>query len=113
MKQIWTGRQKRPYDSCVLVCEINPWVDNVMIYQRHSKASLVSAKSQEILFGKSDQALEQAVQGGGGVTDPRGVQGMFRCCVEERDLVRTIGDRWTVGQMILQIFTNVGDFMIL
>ena len=26
-----------------------------------------------------------------------GVQGMFRCCVEEHGLERTIGDKWTLG----------------
>ena len=36
-------------------------------------------------------------QGGGGVTDPGGVQGTFRRCVEGRGLVRTIGGRQTVG----------------
>jgi len=43
------------------------------------------------------QVLEWAVQGGGGVTDPRGVQGTFRSCVEGCGLVRTIGDWWMVG----------------
>ena len=32
------------------------------------------------------------LQGGGGVTDHGGVQGMFGCCVEGHGLVRTIGD---------------------
>ena len=41
--------------------------------------------------------LEWAAQGGGGVTNPGGVQGMFRCCVEGRGLVGNIGDRWKVG----------------
>ena len=41
--------------------------------------------------------LEWAAQGGGGVTDPGGIQGMFRRCVEGHGLVGTIGDRWTVG----------------
>jgi len=36
-------------------------------------------------------------QGGGGVSDPGGVQGIFRCCVEGHGLVRTIGDGWMVG----------------
>ena len=36
-------------------------------------------------------------QGGGGVTDPGGVQGTFGCCVEGRGLVRTIGDGQMVG----------------
>jgi len=48
-------------------------------------------------FSKSGQALEWAAQGGGGVTDPRGVQGTFRHCAEGRGLVRTIGDKWMVG----------------
>jgi len=41
---------------------------------------------------KGGQALEWAVQRGGGVTDPGGVQGMFGCGVEGHGLVRTIGD---------------------
>ena len=36
-------------------------------------------------------------QGGGGDSDPGGVQGIFRCCVEGHGLVRTIGDGWMVG----------------
>ena len=36
-------------------------------------------------------------QGGGGVTDPGGVQGMFGRCVEGHGLARTIGGRWMVG----------------
>ena len=35
--------------------------------------------------------------GGGGVTDPGGVQGMTGCCVEGRDLVGASGNRRTVG----------------
>ena len=52
---------------------------------------------QEILLRKSGQALEWTAQGGGGVTNPGGVQGMFRLCVEGRGLMRTIGDGWMVG----------------
>ena len=44
-------------------------------------------------FSKSGQVLEWAAQEGGGVTDLRGVQRMFSCCVEGHGLVRTIGDR--------------------
>lgn len=51
---------------------------------------------EELLHEKHGQALELAVQGGGGVSIPRGVQGMFRC-VEGCGPVRTTGDRWTVG----------------
>jgi len=38
-----------------------------------------------------------AAQGGGGVTDPGGVQGTFGRCVEGHGLVRTIGDGRMVG----------------
>lgn len=41
--------------------------------------------------------MEWAAQGGGGVTDPGGVQERFVCCVEGHGLVRAIGDGWTVG----------------
>jgi len=34
---------------------------------------------------------------GCGVTDPGGVQGMFRCCTEGRGLVEDTGDRWMAG----------------
>ena len=51
-------------------------------------------------FGKKRaliQALEWAGKGGGGVTDPGGVQGTFRCFVEGHGLAGTIGDRWMAG----------------
>jgi len=41
--------------------------------------------------------LEWDAQGAGGVIDPEGAQGKFRCCVEGYGLVRTIGDGWRVG----------------
>jgi len=46
---------------------------------------------------KSGQALEWAIQEGGGVTNPGGVQGTFGRCTEGHGLVRTIGDGWMVG----------------
>ena len=47
------------------------------------EAGFIQAGCQEIpLFQKSGQALEWAAQGGGGVTEPRGVQAMFRCCTK-------------------------------
>ena len=48
-------------------------------------------------YSHSSQAMEWAAQGGGGVTDPGGVQGTFGRCVDGHGLVRTIGDRWMVG----------------
>ena len=57
-----------------------------------------SAGCQEILlFQKNGQVLEWAAQEGGEVTDPGGVQGMFRHCVEGHALVGTTGDMWMVG----------------
>ena len=41
--------------------------------------------------------LEWAAQGGGGVINPGGVQGTFRCCTNGGGLVGNIGGRWTVG----------------
>ena len=49
------------------------------------------------LKGYITKALEWAAQGGGGVTNPGGVQGMFGHCVEGHGLMRTIGDGWMVG----------------
>jgi len=46
---------------------------------------------------KNSKALEWAAQGGGGVTDPGGVQGTFGRCVEGHGLMRSIGDGWMVG----------------
>ena len=41
--------------------------------------------------------LEWAAQEGGRVTDPGGVPGTFRHCVEAHGLVKTTGDGWKVG----------------
>ena len=41
--------------------------------------------------------LTSTAQGGGGVTDPGGIQGTFGRCVEGRGLVRAVGDGWMVG----------------
>ena len=38
-----------------------------------------------------------AAQGGGGVTNPGGVQGTFGCCAEGHGLARTIGEVQTNG----------------
>ena len=46
-----------------------------------------------LLIQKSDQVLEQAAQGGGGVTVPGGVQETFGCCTKGRGLVGNIGGR--------------------
>ena len=43
------------------------------------------------------ERVARATQGGGGVTNPRGVQEMLKCCTEGHGLVGNIVDRWTVG----------------
>ena len=48
-----------------------------------------------------------------GVTDPGGVQGMFGFCVEGHGLVSTVSDRWIADWMILKVFSNLGDSVIL
>ena len=53
--------------------------------------------------------MEQAAQGGGGVTDPGGVQETCSCGTEGYGLVSSIGGRWVVGLDDLRFPT----FMIL
>ena len=58
----------------------------------------IRAKSREkFLLWKSVQALEWAVQGGGGVTIPGGVQETFRYGTEGHSLLGNTGDMWMVG----------------
>lgn len=38
---------------------------------------------------------------------------MFRCFTEGHTLVENIGDRWTAGWVILELFSNLGGSMIL
>ena len=57
--------------------------------------------------------LVQAAQGGGGVTIPGGVQEIFRCCTEGRGLVGSIGDGGWLDCMILEVFSDLGDSMML
>ena len=46
---------------------------------------------------ESGDALEQAVQGGGWVTIPGGVQKLCRCGSKEQGLVGNIGGGWMIG----------------
>ena len=70
-----------------------------VLFLPHSETVLGSQNSQFINFDSLPQskALEWAAQGGGGVTNPGGVQGTFGHCVEGHGLMRTIGDAWMVG----------------
>jgi len=48
-----------------------------------------------IFLRKNGEALEQAAQGGSGVTIPGGVQEMCRCGTADYGLVGTVADGWT------------------
>ena len=50
---------------------------------------------KNFILRKSDMAQEGAAQGGGGVTDPKSLQEMFRCCTKGHGLVGN-GGRWIV-----------------
>ena len=41
--------------------------------------------------------MQWSAQGGGGLSEPGGVQRTFGRCVEGSGVVRTIEDRWMVG----------------
>lgn len=41
--------------------------------------------------------MEKAAQGGGAVTVPGSVRGMWRCIIKGHGLLSRVGDRWTVG----------------
>lgn len=71
----------------------------------------IQIRCQEKLIPKSGQVLCQAAQGGGRVTVPGGVQETFICCTKECGLVGNIDGQqdW----MILEIFSNLGDSVIL
>ena len=56
---------------------------------------------------------ERAVQRGGGVTNPGGVQETFHCCTEGHGLVEMlVVSRW-LDWVILEVFSNLGGSMIL
>ena len=58
----------------------------------------------EKLFQKSDEALKQAAQGGGGITVPGSVQEPYRCGTKEYSIVGNIGGQWTVGLRLKSLF---------
>ena len=41
------------------------------------------------------------------------VQETFRCCTQGHGLVGNIGERWTVGLDVFEVFSNLGDSTIL
>jgi len=84
--------------------------------QRHSSGAVLTNASQvgywEIfLFQESGQTLEQAAQGGGGVTIPGGVQETWGCGIE--GLVGMVGMGWWLEWMILEVFSNLNGSTVL
>ena len=67
---------------------------------------------KKITLWKSGEALAQAAQGGG-VTIPEGVQETWRCGTEGPGLVVMAVMDWWLDWMILEIFSNLNDSMIL
>ena len=68
---------------------------------------------EEFLLRKSDEALEEAAQGSGGVTIPGGVHEKGRCGTEGHGVVGNIGAKCTVDLDDLEVFSNLNDSMIL
>ena len=56
--------------------------------------------------------LEWAAQGGGGVTNPGGVQATSRDCVEGHGLVELLVIGGWLDWMILEVFSNLGVSVI-
>ena len=74
-------------------CEISTVEDFEKVLNSKRFRDLKKGVENFLLIQKSDQVLEQAAQGGGGVTVPGGVQETFGCCTKGRGLVGNIGGR--------------------
>ena len=61
----------------------------------------------KFILQKSGNALEQASQGGDGVTIPGGVQEMCRCGTKGHGLVHRVGMGQQLDLVILVVFSNV------
>jgi len=59
------------------------------------------------------QAVAQAAQRGGGATVPEGVQETWRCGTEGRGLVGLVGMCWWLDLMILMVFSNLSNYIII
>ena len=65
------------------------------------------------LYWKSSKALEQAAQGGGRVAIPGGVQKMCSYGTSAHGLSGMVALGWWLDLMILAVFSNLNDSMIL
>jgi len=75
----------------------------------HSKG----AGAQWSLRRRSGDAVAQAAQGCGGVTVPRSVPELWRCGTEGYGLWPVLGMGWWLDLVILEVFSNLNDSMIL
>ena len=76
-------------------------------------SSCVRGYWEKFLHWKSGQALDQAAQGGGGVTIPGGIQKMCRCGTSGHGLAGTGVLGWRLDLIILEVFSNINISMIL
>jgi len=108
-------RQAQPHLSSFQVDSVTINIECLLRFKKNyndlkfCQARFILDVKKYCFFRKSGQALDWAAQGDGGFTNPGGVQGMLRRCVEGQGLVRAIGDRWTVGLDNL-VSSNLGDF---
>ena len=79
---------------------------------RSREASDVLAQ-EKFLYWKSGQALVEAAQGSGGVAIPGGVQKMCRYSTSGHGLAGMVVLGWWLDLMILEVFSNLNNSMIL
>ena len=68
---------------------------------------------EKFLYWRSGQALQQAAQRSGGVPIPGGVQKMCRGGISGHGLAGMVVLGWRLDLMILELFSNLNDSMIL
>lgn len=71
------------------------------------------SKNINFFSEKSDQALDQAAEGSGGVTVSGSVRETWRCGAEGQVLVGMMVMDWRLELMVLEVFSNINNSMIL
>lgn len=71
------------------------------------------SKNINFFSEKSDQALDQAAEGSGGVTASGSVRETWRCGAEGQVLVGMMVMDWRLELMVLEVFSNINNSMIL
>ena len=68
---------------------------------------------EEFLVRKSSEALEQTAKGGRRVTVLGGAQETWRCSIQCHSLASMVGMEWELDLVILEVFSNLYDSVIL